>query len=825
MKAPSIGRILQLALLGTCVLLAFIAALGVGALYDARQKYEDRLAQAYELEAAASRVLAAGVIEEAALQARGTADARRRAALTFDAQATAALALAEGDTQSRQLVRERIEAQERARASAELLRRTNGRRGEQELTDSLVEARAFSARIAQRQQVRRAAARDQATGDTREALLIVSIAGGLAVLAVAGLVGTLVAGMRRPLDDLLGATRRLSSGELDRRVSPAGPRELRDLGTAFNTMADELHAAHGRIEEERHKLAVTVESLGDALVACDPEGVVTTANPRAAELVPELAPGVKVNARESPLPPAGDALVGEVLTEHGGRTLAVTAAPLGAPGEGTVWTIRDISERARLERLKSEFVATASHELRSPLTSIKGFAELLSRTEALDVRQREFVDVIVLSTNRLVDLVNDLLEVARAEAGKIELHRRPVEVREQVEEIATLMRPRLESKGQTLELDVPSGLPRAFADPARLRQILTNLVTNAHLYTDEGGTLSVRARGDGSWVALAVTDTGRGMTAGEQEHAFDRFYRGDDQGPGGRPAGTGLGLAIVRSLVDLHEGEVEVESEPGKGSTFTVRLPREPSVGEEAAPRLAIRGKRVLVVDDQPEITELIAAQLEPYGVTSVEVHSGAEALQRLNGGGFDAVTLDLFMPGMNGFAVLREIRSHPNLRATPVVVVSVLSGREALAGEWTVSKPIDAEELGDALGGAVLAGRTRVIVVGRAALRERLEPTLDRVGVVHEWATSAAAAARTCRNERFEVALVDAGMRSPQAALAALDLRGRRLGRRVVLFSVGDDAPGIANLTPDPVPLEEAATAVLDTLSGQAPGSLERDD
>lgn len=825
MRAPSIGRVLQLALLGTCVLLAFIAALGVGALYEARQEYEDRLARAYELEAAASRVLAAGVIEEAALQARATADARRRAALTFDAQANAALAFAQGDPASERLVRSRVQAQRRARRSAAAVRRSDGRRGQRDLTDALVEARAFSARISERQQARRAEARERATDETRDALLIVAIAGGLALIAVAGLVGTLVAGMRRPLEELLGATRRLSSGDLDRRVSPSGPRELRDLGTAFNTMAGELHAAHGRIEEERHKLAVTVESLGDALIACDPDGVVTTANPRAADLVPELAPGMKINSKESPLPPAGEALTGEVLVDHGGRTLAVTAAPLGQPGEGTVWTVRDISERARLERLKSEFVATASHELRSPLTSIKGFAELLSRSEALDARQREFVDVIVLSTNRLVDLVNDLLEVARAEAGKIELHRRPVDVREQVEEIATLMRPRLESKRQSLEVDAPSGLPRAFADPARLRQILTNLLTNAHLYTDVGGTLTVRVRGDGPWLQLDVADTGRGMTPEEREHAFDRFYRGDEQGPAGRPAGTGLGLAIVRSLVDLHEGEIAIESAPGEGSTFTVRLPREPSIGEEAAPRLAIRGKRVLVVDDQPEITELIAAQLEPYGVTSVEVHSGSEALQRLNGGGFDAVTLDLFMPGMNGFAVLREIRSDPNLRALPVVVVSVHSGREALAGEWTVSKPIDPEELGDALGGAVLAGRTRVLVVGRAVLRDRLEPALDRIGVTHEWVTSAAAAARACTDERFEVALVDAGMRSPQAALAALDLRGRRLSRQVVLFSVGDDSPGIASLGPDPVPVEEAANAVLDTLSGQAAASLERDD
>ena len=820
MRTPSIGRTLQLALLGTTVLLAFIAALGVGSLYDARQDYEDRLASAYELETAAARMLAAGVIEEAALQARGSRTARRRAAATFDAEARFAQALALDDPESRRLVQTRIGAQRDARAAVRERRRP--RDAPDPLASALLGARDASDRLADRQRVRRAEARDRATDDTREALLIVVIAGGLAVLAVAALIGTLVGRMRRPLDELLGATRRLSSGQLERRVRPAGPRELRDLGAAFNTMAGELHAAQERIEGERHKLAVTVESLGDALVTCDEHGVVSTVNPRAAELVPELAPGERVNADGSPLPPVGEALAAEVLVEHHSRTLAVTAAPLGAPGEGIVWTIRDISERARLERLKSEFVATASHELRSPLTSIKGFAELLSRSEALDPRQREFVDVIVLSTNRLVDLVNDLLEVARAEAGKIELHRRPVDLGEQVREIATLMQPRLDDKDQRIDLDIPPALPRAFADPARVRQILTNLMTNAHLYTDEGGRLVVSVRAEDVWLAVAVSDTGQGMTQDEIEHAFDRFYRGEEGG--GRPAGTGLGLAIVKSLVDLHEGEIEVESEPGRGSTFTLRIPREPVAGEDAPPRLAIRGKRVLVVDDEPDVADLIRAQLEPYGVETAVAHDGERALERLNGGGFDAVTLDLFMPGMNGFAVLRAIRADPKLQDTPVVVVSVLSGREALAGEWTVSKPIDAEQLADTLGGAVLSGRTHVLVVGRATLRDRLEPELERIGVAHEWVTSASAAARVCGERRFEVALVDAGMRSPQAALGAIDLRGRRLGRGVVLFSAGDDAAGIAHLAPDPVPLEEAAGAVLDALAGPAADSLEHD-
>jgi CheY-like chemotaxis protein len=148
--------------------------------------------------------------------------------------------------------------------------------------------------------------------------------------------------------------------------------------------------------------------------------------------------------------------------------------------------------------------------------------------------------------------------------------------------------------------------------------------------------------------------------------------------------------------------------------------------------------------------------------------------------------------------------------------VVSILSTTQAMFGEWKVTKPIDPEELADALGSAVLAGRTGVLVVGRSAVRSQLEPALVRLGVDHEWVTSATAAARACKERRFEVALVDAGMRSPETAIGAIDLRGRRLGRAVLVFSTGDDSEGVANLGAEPVPVEDAALAVLQTLSHQ---------
>jgi CheY-like chemotaxis protein len=157
------------------------------------------------------------------------------------------------------------------------------------------------------------------------------------------------------------------------------------------------------------------------------------------------------------------------------------------------------------------------------------------------------------------------------------------------------------------------------------------------------------------------------------------------------------------------------------------------------------------------------------------------------------------------------------------VIVVSVMAGQDALAAEWSVTKPINADELTDAIGSAILAGRARVLVVGRSELRGTVGPLLGQGGIDFAWATTGAEAARLCEERHFEVALVDAGMRSPQAALAQLDLRGRRLRRSVVVFSTGDESPGMARLDPDPMPVEDATRAVVAALRTSAIAEAER--
>lgn len=229
--------------------------------------------------------------------------------------------------------------------------------------------------------------------------------------------------------------------------------------------------------------------------------------------------------------------------------------------------------RAELDRLKDEFVLTASHELRSPLTSVQGFAELLMlERESLTPRQAETVEVILDNCRHLVRLLNDLLDLARSDAGRLSIRPRPTEVAPLIEEVARTMRAQTEAGGQTLSEHVQPGLPLIDVEADRIRQILVNLLTNAHEYSPEGASIAVSAQAVGAEVEISVSDNGPGIPEDQLERIFERFTRGE-AGLTQRVGGTGLGLAISKSLVELHGGSISAESAVGQGSIFRVRLP------------------------------------------------------------------------------------------------------------------------------------------------------------------------------------------------------------------------------------------------------------
>jgi signal transduction histidine kinase len=248
----------------------------------------------------------------------------------------------------------------------------------------------------------------------------------------------------------------------------------------------------------------------------------------------------------------------------------------------------EASQRDQLDRLKDEFVLTASHELRSPLTSVQGFAELLMlERDSLTPKQVETVEIILDNCSHLVRLLNDLLDLARSDAGRLGLRLAPTELAPLIEDAVRLMRAQTEGASQTLTERIDPDLPVVEAQADRVRQVLVNLITNAHEYSPAGASIEVTAHGYGGGVEVAVTDNGPGIPAEQLEHIFERFTRGD-AGLTQRVGGTGLGLAISKSLVELHGGTIEVDSTPGKGSAFRFRLPAHPPVssarpGEAAA--------------------------------------------------------------------------------------------------------------------------------------------------------------------------------------------------------------------------------------------------
>ncbi|HEV7882459.1 MAG TPA: ATP-binding protein [Solirubrobacteraceae bacterium] len=815
----SIARTLRIALLGLTIVLAIIGAVGIAALYDARQQYEDQLSEASSLEVASANLLAATVALEANLtrpRSRTSAGFVARAAGGLQRTAALVSRLAAKDGPSTNLAAPIAPALRDARALA--AHPTDGATRARARGD-LGAVRRAVALLAERQRGRRQAARDRAASRSRTAIMAIGVSAGLALIGVLAFLTLLIRTMHRPLDDLVTATRRMASGDLNVRVRAAGPTELEALGTAFNTMGRDLAEASARVETQRQRLATTMESLGDGLVIVDPNERVTTMNPRARELAGGLQPGGAAYGPHSPLPRLHEALAGEVTVQHSGGALAITAARLAGPDGGVVWTLRDITERARLEQAKSDFVATASHELRSPLTSIKGFIELLESTnsENLTPRQLEFIGIVLQSTDRLVDLVNDLLDIARIESGQFEIHARSVDLRSTVEEVAALMQPRLLAKRQHLDLDIAEPRPPALADPSRVRQIVTNLVTNAHLYTGEGGTITLRLQGDRDATRITVSDSGRGMSAEDLRRVFDRFYRGasDER----KSPGTGLGLAIVKSLVDMHGGSIDVASEPGRGTAFTISLPPAPAFGAAAAAAAAavpaLGRRRVLVVDDEPALAALVAQQLQPLGVETVPVHSGAEALERLRAGEhFDAMTLDVLMPGLNGLDVLRSVRADPRLADLPVVFVSVSSTLPALEGEWSVGKPIDLRHLTDVLEAALQAKRSRALVLAPERVRDEVAAALASLGIEYRWVTSTEDAARAGSQELFEVALIHSSLSNAPAVLQGTALRGRRRGRSVILFSTDGEWQTHGPAVGMPVfPLPQAVSALRSAL------------
>jgi signal transduction histidine kinase len=261
------------------------------------------------------------------------------------------------------------------------------------------------------------------------------------------------------------------------------------------------------------------------------------------------------------------------------RIVLVHVAPVFADDSyfGTISIFRDITKEVEVDRMKSEFVSTVSHELRTPMTSIKGYADLMLMGVAggLSAPNLRYLEVIKKNADRLQLLVNDLLDISRIETGKTQLALQPVDIPQVVADVVNgHLQGRLQHdlKKLTVSTDIAPSLPLVSADPEKITRVLTNLVDNAFNYTPDGGKIEISARANGEFVVVSVRDSGIGISAEDQDRIFDRFYRAENAQVQEVP-GTGLGLAIVRSLVEMHGGQLSLESALGEGSTFSFSLP------------------------------------------------------------------------------------------------------------------------------------------------------------------------------------------------------------------------------------------------------------
>jgi PAS domain S-box-containing protein len=568
-----------------------------------------------------------------------------------------------------------------------------------------------------------------------------------------------------PIVNLLNGVNRITSGDLAHEITVHSRDELGVLAEAFNSMAKELASLIGTLEQRVKdrtrelqdtlaRMTAIIDNMADGLLVADLQGRIARINPALSALLSlrsqivldqpasEVLHADVVALMDKITSGAEEYATSEIALAHGriGKAVATAIHPTALEAEasqpaareciGAVILARDITKEKEIDQMKTDFISTVSHELRTPLTSVIGFAKiikkrfenvLLPRFEADDdakvrraVQQvNDNLDIIIAEGDRLTTLINDVLDVAKMEAGKIDWKMEAMPAAEIIERAAIATSALFASKGLAQIKDAAEDLPPIVGDRDRLIQVVINLISNAVKFTD-AGSVTCRAATRGRELLISVTDTGMGIAADDLPKVFEKFKQVGDTLTD-KPKGTGLGLSICKQIVEHHGGRIWAESAPGAGSTFAFTLPilAPPSLTvtldrqrfkQQAQERSTIVSVRaddhlptVLVVDDDELSRSRLRQELEPRGYVVREASTGAEALNQLRCLRPDVMLADVLMPDLNGLDLVVEAKSDPRLMDVPILLTSDVP--EALlahhpGARQCLVKPFDTETL-----------------------------------------------------------------------------------------------------------------------------------
>ncbi len=620
--------------------------------------------------------------------------------------------------------------------------------------------------------------RDEMQTQTR-VMVFQTLTVSLAFVAIGIVVLLLIAGrISRPIVELTEFAEALAQGDYDRSASirGSGEDEVALLAKTFALMARNLRMSHDQLAEinrtleekvkgrtiELHgalaNLQTIMNNMVDGIMVVDAQDRISLVNPAFLEMfsldrIEEAGASVSslfgrelVELLEKSRRFPKDTFTCEMpLTKSRVGKAAITAIREYRAGQGepagadleeptradTIVLIRDITGEKEVDRMKTDFISTVSHELRTPLTSVIGFAKIIQKRfndvilpkvqsddRSLDRalnQVKQNVSIIISEGERLTTLINDVLDIAKMEARKVEWREEDISIREIIELAARATSALFEAKPVELAVRVHPDLPNTVGDRDRLIQVVINLISNAVKFTEKG-SVTCSADFDDDYITVSVADTGYGIAKAEQQKVFEKFKQVGDTLTG-KAKGTGLGLPICKQIVEHHGGRIWVDSTPGTGSTFSFTIPIDKN-GREQIPVQSLseflvsltphggstesvtprrRPRKILVADDDNNVRRLLCQELEERGFQPIEAVDGLECVNKAKKEGPLLIVLDIMMPQMDGFDAAAVLKNDPSTKDIPIIVASIVEDPvrlNKLRVDGYVGKPIDMENL-----------------------------------------------------------------------------------------------------------------------------------